>query len=168
MSVTYPFAKKTIIKPPVSDEPENETAIMEANNTMEEMTAVETTEPVEITETVEGEKKVRHREATKSVGPEEFQAIIRDYKAKDVDTLATELGLTKNQINTTLTKFKKDMVAKAGEDEVKKAAVEKWISENLTKRGGGASSTGGKKSSTRKQLHEAMDSVIGDILSQLG
>jgi hypothetical protein len=121
------------------------------------------------TPSVEGvEKKARKKGGERKtpnapMSKEDIQFVVKNVKTMSYKEIADARNLTKHQVNRALMEAKKMLRDGAGEDEAKKAKVEAYIKDYLSRPEDTLPGAGGRKS----EVKAAINDVVGDILSSL-
>lgn len=119
---------------------------------------------------VKKEKKARkprdpNKPRAKEMTAEDIAFIRDNVKGMSYTEIANARGLTKHQVNRALMDIKKGLREQFAEDTPQRAAVEKFIEENLTRPADTRPGAGGGRGGAVK---ESINDVIGNILGGLG
>lgn len=105
------------------------------------------------------ERKSPNRPMTK----DDILYVIQNVKTMSYKEMADARGLTKHQVNRALMEAKKTLLEKAGDDAAKKAKVEAYIKEHLSRPEDTLPGGGGRKSEVKGAIQGVVDDIIGSL-----
>jgi hypothetical protein len=103
-----------------------------------------------------------NRKATRTINEDDIIFVCQNVKGMSYNDMAEKRGLTRHQVNRILMDVKAQLRKSAGDDETKKATIESYIGEHLSRPED--SRVGAKKGSP---VRDAMTDVVSEILGNL-
>ncbi len=108
----------------------------------------------------DGERKT----PAKAMNPEQIQQVLSMVKDNSYTAIGEALGITKHQVNRVLMEVKKNLINNSKDDPIKKAKVDAYIKEFLSRpedsKPGSSGPKGGK-------VKNALNDIVGNILAGL-